>query len=495
MFRLALRSRGSFAHPFCRAASTATTASPKKQGNISDSFWSFSGSERPSLPDRFRQLKLDLIQGYEEDLVESWATLLQRLNKENAEVAEKECNVIPQIEFQHLGRDCQELKSEILKRGVVLVRGVIPEPEARAYKEQIEEYIRQNPHTKAFPPNNPQVFELYWSEAQLKARSHPNLIKLQRHLLTSFWKTWSASTHISLNNPITYADRLRIRQPGDSSFALGPHVDGGSVERWEKEGYGKGGVYDKIFQGKWNEYDAWDASGRVDAVNNLYDGLGACSMFRPWQGWLSISHSGPRQGTLLVNPLMHMTTPYILLRPFFEPLRAGKGPDFLDKSNWRFTASSRMTSELQGATPGHGLELNDHEHPHLELKSTMVHIPEIKPGDFVAWHCDTIHAVDKQHQGTSDSSVLYIPVCPVTTLNAEYLVRQRDAFRKGTPGPDFPGGEGESQHVGRPTEEAFRQWTTAQGRQAFGLDRLEAVSKATAGERGAIERANSILGF
>ncbi|PHH77523.1 hypothetical protein CDD82_3478 [Ophiocordyceps australis] len=495
MFPLALRSRGSFARPLYRAASTATTASPKRQGNISDSFWSFSGSERPLLPDRFRRLKLDLIQGHQQDVVESWATLVQRLNEENALVAEKGCKIIPQVEFRHLERDCRELKSEILKRGVVLVRGVMPEQEARAYKEQIEEYARQNPHTRAFPQSDPQVFELYWSEAQLKARSHPNLVRLQRHLLTSFWKTSSDTSHISLKNPLTYADRLRIRQPGDTSFALGPHIDGGSVERWEKEGYGKGGVYDDIFQGKWEAYDAWDASGRVNAVNNLYHGLGACSMFRPWQGWLSISHSGPRQGTLLVNPLMELTTAYILLRPFFEPLARARGPGFLDNSNWRLTARSRMTSELQGATPGHGLELNDHDHAHLQLESTMVHIPDTKPGDYVAWHCDTIHAVDKQHQGTSDSSVLYIPVCPVTTLNAQYLVRQRDAFRRGTPGPDFPGGQGESQHVGRPTEEAFRGWSTAEGRQAFGLDRLEAGPDATSGETRAIEDANAILGF
>jgi hypothetical protein len=28
-------------------------------------------------------------------------------------------------------------------------------------------------------------------------------------------------------------------------------------------------------------------------------------------------------------------------------------------------------------------------HPHLELERTMVHVPRIKPGDFVAWHCDS----------------------------------------------------------------------------------------------------------
>ena len=43
-----------------------------------------------------------------------------------------------------------------------------------------------------------------------------------------------------------------------------------------------------------------------------------------------------------------------------------------------------------------------------------------------------IHAVDKMHAGKDDSSVLYIPACPLTEANAEYLVRQREAFFEGT---------------------------------------------------------------
>lgn len=53
-----------------------------------------------------------------------------------------------------------------------------------------------------------------------------------------------------------YADRLRVRHPGDSKFALGPHMDGGSVERWEDEAYRS--VYAKILEGKWEEYDAYE---------------------------------------------------------------------------------------------------------------------------------------------------------------------------------------------------------------------------------------------
>lgn len=103
--------------------------------------------------------------------------------------------------------------------------------------------------------------------------------------------------------------------------------------------------------------------------------------------------------------------------------------------------------------------------------------------------------MDKVHSGKSDSSVIYIPVCPVTETNAEYLVRQREAFRDGTPAPDYPGGEGESRHVGRMTEEELRAQMTAAGRAAFGLEGLEVLDGMREAERGIIERANKMLGF
>jgi hypothetical protein len=128
----------------------------------------------------------------------------------------------------------------------------------------------------AFPPHDPQVFELYWSPSQILARGHSNMIATQR-FLTSLWHSKDPEAKVSNLHPLSYADRLRIRQPGDAGFALGPHVDGGSVERWEKEGYGRGGVYDKIFQGRWEEYDPWESSCRLPVESDLYSGAGACS--------------------------------------------------------------------------------------------------------------------------------------------------------------------------------------------------------------------------
>jgi hypothetical protein len=64
-----------------------------------------------------------------------------------------------------------------------------------------------------------------------------------------------------------------------------------------------------------------------------------------------------------------------------------------------------------------------------------------------------IHAVEAAHNGCNASSVLYIPSVPLTAQNARYVLQdQREAFLAGTPGPDFPGGVGESQFQGRGME-------------------------------------------
>ncbi|KAK8875275.1 DUF1479 domain protein [Apiospora arundinis] len=486
--------------------SPSPSATSKREGDISDSFVSLSNPKRPPLPQRFLDLKRSLVKGREDAIIASWNRLLRQLRTENDLVAAKGPGIVPVLQFQTLEEQLPLFRDELQKRGVAVVKGVIPRDEARAYKSEIEEYVRQNPSTRAFPPEDPQVYELYWSSPQVKVRAHPNFLKAQTLLMQHLWHSSSDTALISTSQPLAYADRLRIRQPGDARFALGPHMDGGSVERWEHNGYGLGGgpdgkgggVYKDVFAGDWEKFDPWDAGARVGAVNDNYNGLGACSMFRMFQGWLSMSRTGPREGTLMVNPLLRLATAYLLLRPFFAPVREEKKEGYLDEENWQFCEGDSMTSALPGAEPGFGQELSAALHPHLDLDRTMVHMPPVEPGDFVVWHCDTIHAVDKVHTGKSDSSVLYIPICPVTEANAKYLARQRQAFLDGTPGPDFPGGAGESEHVNRPTVDFLRRYAGAAGLRAMGLEKLEEQPqdpRETLGAQNVTKQANKILGL
>ena len=363
----------------------------------------------------------------------------------------------------------QAFEVALKKRGTGIVRGVVPPSVALGWKSEIKDYIRANPSTKGFPVEKPAVYELYWSPGQIKARAHPNILETQKFLM-SFWHKDDAAAPISTSHALSYADRVRIRQPGDAGFALGAHVDGGSAELWETEGYGgREGLYKNIFSGNWEKHDPWEASSRLDIESDMYNGAGACSMFRMFQGWLAMSDTAPGEGTLLVNPLFKLATAYFLLRPFFSPRNSDPNSGvYLDASNWAIDPV--QSSKLEGVTLGCTQELNAILHPHLDLARTMTHVRAVQPGDYVAWHCDVIHAVDKFHAGTSDSSVLYIPACPLTEVNLRYMVRQRKAFLEGLPGPDFPGGLGESGFVGRTVIDDVKSAGGVEGLRAAGLE-------------------------
>lgn len=273
-----------------RRRTVATATVQKKEGDISDAFASLSGLQFEPLEPRFAQVKSRLVHGHEDALYHSWNRLLASLREEIPLIAELKSKAVPEIDFKDIPNPSSEFISEHRKRGVAVIRNVIPQREALDLKQELRNYIRANPHTKAFPAENPQVYELYWSPSQIKARAHPNLLAAQKFLM-SFWHSKNPNALVSTDHPTMYADRLRMRLPGDAKFALGPHVDGGSCERWEEEGYGRGKVYEEIWKGNWEQYDPWESSTRLPVVSDMYGGVGACSMFRMFQGWLSSKFS------------------------------------------------------------------------------------------------------------------------------------------------------------------------------------------------------------
>lgn len=324
--------------------------------------------------------------------------------------------------------------------------------------------------TLGFPANDPQIWELYWSPSQLRARSHPNTLATATWLNTTFFHTYNSDA-ISLSHQLSYADRLRIRHPGDAKFALGPHVDGGGLERWEDPTYRK--VYHQILTGNWEKFDSFDATYRADATMEMYSTVGGCSVFRSWQGWLSLSKTGPNEGTLKVFPFLKEATAYWILRPLVRPTPSG---------DWELDTES---TRFHGALPGRGLELFPQTHPHLALPDSLPSLPSMRPGDFVFWQGDAIHAVESVHRGTNDAIVMYIPSVPMCDMNVDYIKAQKEAFLRGVPPPDFPSGIGESKHIGRGEETSLSGNIS---RSAFGFEKFQ-------GDGDVVRRANAILGF
>lgn len=529
----------------------------------------------PSLPKRFAQVKADLVSSNEIAVAESWSRLLKQLRHEVAAVAEAKCTVIPTIDFQDLEAPATRdaFVDDLKIRGAAVIRNVVPEDEARAMKRDLDTYIADNPHTRASSPSDSQLYELYWSLAQLKARAHPNMLKAQTFVMNNCWhhSTLAATssggdgiddrvdsrTRITTNFPVAYADRVLISHRGQTlnetpksqpPLPVRAHVDGGSVERWEADGYGgrsQKGTYREIFTGHWEDWDPWDNSTRLNTTSDLYNGANTCSVFRMFQGVFSLGTGDRRQDSSSPPPAsspiaicalpVRLVTAYWLLRPFFSPRKpwVGKGQravDFLDPSNWELTPS--QSPILHGAQPCHSQEINALLHPHLLLDRTLVPVPPLRPGDYVIFHPDVAYSMDSllpmpapttaqtppptpqrsrrsslfsrspSPSSTSSSTtplstaatLLYIPACPLTQTNALFLARQRKAFLLGFPGPDFAGGGGESFHMGRPGVQEVNEAGGEAALRATGLLAWD-EDDATGGEaeRMVLATANGIL--
>ncbi|KAI9739927.1 MAG: hypothetical protein M1818_004983 [Claussenomyces sp. TS43310] len=185
-----------------RFLATAATQA-KKEGDISSVFVSLSGGEAPNLPEKFADVKKKIVSGREDKLLASWERLLDALKRETKIIEERGSEIIPSVTSGELQAKVPGFQDDLKKRGCAVIRDVVPMAEARAYKEEVEQYVKDNPSTKV---HDPQVFELYWSSAQVRARSHPNVLATQRQLMKT-WHTDDPDALISTSHPATYADQ------------------------------------------------------------------------------------------------------------------------------------------------------------------------------------------------------------------------------------------------------------------------------------------------
>ncbi|KAJ9131720.1 hypothetical protein NKR23_g11573 [Pleurostoma richardsiae] len=462
-------------------------------GSMEPPVQSFYGVEPIPLPSRFANIKRRLIQGHEAAVEASWRRLLSALKGELAQIHRLGADLIPVIDFADIDDRAKVTPFERgLKRyGVAVVRGVVSPDAASRWVNQTRDYLARNRESlKPPPPQDPTCFDLFWTPAQIAVRAHPSMLRVQKWAM-SFWESKGADadlSRIATRCPISYADRLRIHDStilGATAAAANPangnsaadstsiatgstllaQVDSGSLERWEPDGYGRGGAYEAIFHGRWEDFDPWDPSGRVAVTPDLYNGAGACSIFRMFQGVLALTSGEPASIRVLPSPKLVIA--YLLLRPFFSPKSkapaheeedddvdlanpklASEWDAFLHPDNWALDAE--QTTIIHGAVPGHAQRITELWHPHLRLRKSLVEIPTLRAGDYVLWHCDEAYsivtagaskpgtpAIDSPPAPAAPSILMYTGSCPLTQTNALFLARQRKAFMLGQPGPDF----------------------------------------------------------
>ncbi|KIY52987.1 DUF1479-domain-containing protein [Fistulina hepatica ATCC 64428] len=439
--------------------STATSATQKLsqyrrfQKTSRSNVWASPDSDFPTVLDaRFLEVKKRLVKPENYEAVQdSWYRLLDALKRRADEIEKAGPEYVPRVDYSSIGTDGRfpaDIAAKIKEKGCCVVRGVVSRDQALQWKQSLIDYCKHHPDVPGFPPESPQFFGTFWQKAQVEARSHPSMIRAQAAMSQLY--TANPATEVDLTSLVVYADRFRVRQPGTSGF-LPPHLDNGSIERWEDPEYST--VYRAIFEGRWEEYDAWDMDHRAEATIDLYGGSGSCSTFRSLQGWLSIADNGPRCGTIQFLPDIKLSTAYIMLRPFFN------SDDKLDLSNTYF----------YGADPGQGQVVKTAWHPRLYLDKMIVSCPEAAPGDYVFWHCDTVHQVEAEHIGNNDSSVMYIPVVPLCGYNVGNMLAQRAAFLKGVPPPDLPVRLGQSTEENHEDRGRPADILSLQGQRMLGL--------------------------
>lgn len=332
-------------------------------------------------------------------------------------------SVWPVIEFSDIvkGTVTEQQRAYLKRRGCAVIKGVFPREQAEAWDADVVNYVDSNNFMDVYTGpaddffadvmSKPEIYPIYWSHAQMEARTHDNMAKTQS-FLNSFWnhtdedgKQWFDPDRDSL-----YPDRIRRRPPGANSGGLATHLDPGTLDLWMTEGYQN--YFRHLFHGDFERYSPWEAAYRTEA--NQYPGTTMCSAFRTFQGWTALSEMEHDQGVLHTVPIPAAMA-YLMLRPLLNDV-----PD----------------DEMCGVAINRTFPANEKYHP--LLMQAQAGIPDVVPGDTVWWHCDMIHAVAPVTDQKGWGNVIYIPAAPWCKKNADYAASVRDAFEKGKSPSDFP---------------------------------------------------------
>ena len=147
--------------------------------------------------------------------------------------------IIPEINFDNIERDNFQLINKIKHRGCVIVRNVFNEQLINKLNKELEDYINSNNYYEDqkkkksdldqyfsdLKSGKPQIFGLYWSKSQIEIRHSEQMAKVKRWL-NNLWVYENDEYKVfDPNRELSYADRVRRREPGDDT--LGSISDNG----------------------------------------------------------------------------------------------------------------------------------------------------------------------------------------------------------------------------------------------------------------------------
>ncbi len=335
---------------------------------------------------------------------------------------ENNLSIIPEVNFNDLSNNNEENINQIKRRGCLVVRNVFKKNQIDQWNKDLENYIDSNNYYQdqikkshldnyfsELKSGKPQIFGIYWSKTQTDIRQSSELDKVKK-FINNIWKYKFDSYQVfDPNKELIYADRVRRRQPGDSTLGLSPHCDAGSIERWIEKNYQK--IYEKVFADEFEQYDPFNAMYRDKT--DLIKSPAVSNTFRTFQGWTALTEQGPNDGTLQLIPIAKSMA-YVLTRALLDDV-----PEH----------------ELCGSKSGRALSVN--QKYHSLLLEGLISIPKMNPGDTIWWHPDVIHAVEDIHTGSNYSNVVYVGSMPFCEKNLNYAKKQAEKFLKGESPSDF----------------------------------------------------------
>ncbi|RUP12313.1 hypothetical protein BC936DRAFT_139826 [Jimgerdemannia flammicorona] len=386
----------------------------------------------------------------------AWARLLVAIEREAKEIKEKGFGIcpippqiIPQLDFADLhanqGHIPAAIALEVRRRGVLVIHNVITAAEVQEYKTSVVEYLERNRERTPAAYAGSVFKPAFYSKAQTCARQHENMVEVVR-AMNRLWhggegKSGSLGKIFSLGRMLIQVASIDGSMKSTARFTrkslraryVRCHYN---VVLHSKRDIFNPHLLSFCFSTQWEDHDPFDITHRLDCVlptNKFFRSFQVSLpppipilLLDPYshtynpsliQGWLSLSHCSPGEGSLRVCPMLPLQIAYYMMRPFVAAF-----PD--------------------DAWPGvHGQHF-DNQRRFEEMLECFVSVPSVGPGDVVFWHCDLAHAVEPHHTGTSDSTVFYIPAAPLCELNARYAREARESFLRGVKGPDFVGRDG-----------------------------------------------------
>ena len=377
------------------------------------------------------------LKDYSKDYKENFNQIEKYIKSEIDEISKLKASkkpIIPEISFNQIDQRNSKFRESIKKRGCVIVRDVFENLTIERLNNDLEKYIEENNYyndqkkksglDKYFSDlksSKPQIMGLYWSKAQMEIRHSENMLKVKKWL-NNLWIYKNDEYEVfDPSKELSYADRVRRREPGDNTLGLSPHCDAGSVERWSDDYYQK--IYKDIFSDNFLKFNPFDAKYRDKTTE--FESPAVAHVFRTFQGWTALTEQGPNDGTLQLIPIAKAMA-YILTRALLDDV---------------------PKNELCGSKLGKALSVN--KEYHSLLLEGLISIPIMKPGDTVWWHPDVVHAVEDKHLGKNYSNVVYVGSTPYCKKNLDYVRKQAKKFLKGESPPDFAAEDFETNYKGR----------------------------------------------